>query len=257
MIVTTSEKPVQQIEERARMLADELSGRYVPRKDSTLVKLRQRYHDDQLLVVTADELRYYEDEGTPLHFHPSMAFVRVKRLRKGEIDPLLAVSGCTPGDSVVDCTAGLASDSIVFAYGVGPAGHVTALESEQLLYTIIREGLQHYITGLKDVDDALRRIEVVREEHLRYLSGLPDNSVDIIYFDPMFRDPIAASASLRPLRGLANHQALTEQAVAEAVRAARKSVVLKEMAKSGEFERLGFERQRYGTAKTAYGVIRI
>lgn len=239
------------------MLAAELAGRFVPRKDSTLANLRRRYQDDYLLVVTANELRYYEDEGSPLYFHPSMAFVRVKRLRKGEQDPLLAVSGCMPGDRVLDCTAGLASDSIVFAYGVGPAGHVTALESEQLLYTIIREGLQQYITGLNDVDDALRRIEVVQDNHLLYLSKLPDKSVDVVYFDPMFRDPIAASASLRPLRGLANHQALAKQAVTEAVRVARKSVVLKEMASSGEFERLGFERQRYGNAKTAYGVIRI
>lgn len=53
----------------------------------------------------------------------------MKRLRNGEPDTLLALAGVRPGDRIVDCTAGLGSDAIVFAFAVGDEGTVVALES--------------------------------------------------------------------------------------------------------------------------------
>lgn len=110
MIVTTPHKPSEDLIAYAMRISKELGGRFVPRKQDSLTLLRQRYSDDRLLVADDQGLRYYEDSDTPLYFHPSMAYVRVKRLRKGERDPLIDVSGCVPGDIVVDCTAGLGSD---------------------------------------------------------------------------------------------------------------------------------------------------
>lgn len=244
---------------KAAELAAELGGKLIERRSQTLAQLARRYEDDKLLVVTSDELRYYErGTETPLYFHPSMAYVRVKRLRKGERDPMVELSDCRRGDTVLDCTAGLASDAIVFSYAVGPEGAVTALESEPVLCAVVREGLKSYRTELPDVNEALRRIRMVRAEHGAYLKSLPDDSFDIVYFDPMFRQPVTESSSLEPLRALANHEALSPETVAEAVRVARKAVLIKEKNNSPEFERLGFKRCPVKkTSAVGYGVITI
>lgn len=104
---------------------------------------------------------------------------------------------------------------------------------------------------------ALRRINVVHSEHLDYLRAQPDRSIDIVYFDPMFRVPLTGSASISPLRQFANQAALSLESVAETVRVARKTVLLKEKALSGEFERLGFTELLRSNSKTSYGVIHI
>src|SRR5690606_1746525 len=117
--------------------------------------------DRRLIVVTEREVRYYSGQSdTPLFFHPSMALVRVKRMRNGESDPLIELSRCREGDQVIDCTAGLGSDSLVFSFAAGSSGNVLALESEQVLCTLVREGLSSYKTGLSDVDAAMRRIDM-------------------------------------------------------------------------------------------------
>ncbi|GGF89679.1 class I SAM-dependent methyltransferase [Paenibacillus abyssi] len=256
MIVTTSSHPSKAVLEGASRLADEFSAVYATRRNHSLKKLMEQHNDPKLLVVSDHDLRYYDGQEPPLYFHPSMAFVRIKRLRKGESDPMLDVSGCAPGDHVLDCTAGLASDAFVFSYAVGPQGKVTALESEPVLAAIIREGMRLYDTGFEDANEALRRIEVRSEDHRETLGLLPDNSYDIVYFDPMFRKPIEQSSSLQPLRSLANHHELLAVSVHEARRVARKAVVLKEHKDSPEFERLGFKRVHVNTSKIAYGVIR-
>ncbi|AJY77089.1 class I SAM-dependent methyltransferase [Paenibacillus beijingensis] len=259
MIVTTTEKPSASARLKAAELAGELGGKLVERRNRTLKQLSERYSDAELLVVTSGELRYYREASeTPLYFHPSMAYVRVKRLRKGERDPLVELSGCRPGDSVLDCTAGLGSDAVVFSYAAGPEGAVTALESEPVLCAVVREGLKSYRTELPDVNEALRRIEMVCADHASYLTSLPDNSFDIVYFDPMFRQPVTESSALEPLRALANHEALSPETIAQAVRVARKKVVIKEKNNSPEFERLGFERCPVKkTSAVGYGVIMI
>lgn len=258
MIVTTAAKPTELTMAKAKSLADELSGRFQLRNGRTLSQLMTAGLEDQLLVVLDNEVRYYTGSTAeqPLYYHPSMAFVRVKRLLRGENDPLIDLSGCKPGDSVIDCTAGLAADSLVFSIAVGAEGSVTALESEPVLHAVVREGLYSYQSSLPEVDEAMRRIKLKRSNHTDYLSSLPDKSVDIVYFDPMFEAAIEESSAIGPLRSLANHGKLSESAVHEAVRVARKCVMLKEQRGSNEFERLGFTRcKTKKTSKITYGVI--
>jgi len=260
MIVTTGMKPTEEEMARAKALAAELGGRYVPRGGASLAALRRRHKDDRVLVVgPPDGLRLHTgDGGQPLRYHPGMALVRVKRLREGVRDPLVEISGVRPGDTVVDCTAGLAGDAFVFSWAVGPAGRVIALESEPALHAIVREGLRAYATGMEDADAALRRIELIRADHAEYLSSLPEKCVDIVYFDPMFRIPVYESSGMEPLRGVANPAPISPEAVREAMRVARRAVVLKENRDSGEFERLGFTWVKpKKTSAVAYGVIRV
>lgn len=258
MIITTAPRATEKAWEQARRLSAELGATVSPRRGMSVKKLLEASGDSRVIIVTDTETRFYDNpEEPPLYFHPSMAFIRVKRLRKGETDPLIQISRCQHSDRIIDCTAGMAADSLVFAYAAGESGQVIALESEPVLCALVREGLAAYESGLPDVDAAMRRITLICENHAAYLAAQPDNSADIVYFDPMFRQPIMESAAIGAFRMLANMDALTDEVVAQAKRVARKTVIMKENGKSGEFERLGFEKSRFNTSKIAYGVINV
>ncbi len=258
MIITTTVKPSVLVQQQADRLSAELDVYQMKRGNLSIRKLLERSKDGRALVVNEGELRFYDGDSTaPLFFHPSMAMVRVKRLIQGELDPLLTYSRCEPGDQIIDCTAGLASDSLVFSFAVGQKGSVTALESTLALSLIIREGLAQYCTGIAELDEAMRRIMVRNMEHLTYLKSLADKSVDIVYFDPMFRQPIHESSALAPIRTIVNHQELQLESIEQACRVARKTVIMKEHKDSPEFARLGFVRQHVNTSKIAYGVIEV
>lgn len=257
MIVTTTERPDEATIALAKRLAEELGCGYVPRRRDTirgLVRSREEAADG-VLVAGEGALKFAQADEPPLFYHPSMAYIRAKRLREGGYDAMTHAAGARPGDAVLDCTAGLGSDALVFSCAVGPEGRVTALEASPVLHAIVREGMRVYRTELPDIDEAMRRVEHVRARHLDFLRGLPNDSYDIVYFDPMFSKPVMESASLLPLRAVAEDAALTEEAVAEARRVARRTVVLKEHRDSREFERLGFVRARRTAQSVAYGVI--
>lgn len=256
MIITTGDHAVQEAVRRASALSKESGIQYVPRNRTSLPKLSAQHGDTDILVILEGGARLYRPDGEAMLFHPSMAFVRAKRLiKKGESDPMLEAARVQPGDSIIDCTAGLGSDAAVFALGAGPEGRVLALEDSLSLWSLMREGFAYYVSGVKEFDEALRRITVKRAEHLEMLRGLPDKSADVVYFDPMFRDPIQESSAISPLRSYANNNQLDPEAIAEACRVARKTVVLKEKKGSGEFERLGFTTQSRSHTKIVYGVI--
>ena len=58
------------------------------------------------------------------------------------------------------------------------------------------------------LNQAVNRVEVITTDHQTYLQRQPDNSYDIVYFDPMFSRPVLHSQPISPLRKLANHDAL-------------------------------------------------
>jgi len=170
---------------------------------------------------------------------------------------MLSVSGVKAGDTVLDCTAGLCSDAIVFSYASGHTGKVIAMEASKVLHAIVREGLQAYKTGLTDIDQAMRSVQAVHGEHLELLARMEARSADIVYFDPMFEKPVTTSSSISPIRSQAIKESLNPEAVKEALRVARKRVVLKDHRDSGQFERLGFRLAKASNSAVAYGVIQI
>jgi 16S rRNA (guanine1516-N2)-methyltransferase len=257
VLVTTSYNPSKELVDKAGRLAAAYEGRFVQRQKNSLEQIRKFYSADSVLLVTKEEIRYYEGDSPAHFFHPSMALVRIKRLLKGEKDPLLEAAGAAEGDAIVDCTAGLASDAIIFSFAAGAAGNVIALESEKIPAMLIQEGLIVYESEVPELNEAMRRITVRRTDHMTYLQQLEAQSVDIVYFDPMFRNPIEESQAISPLRQNANDEAVSLEAIAQARRVARKRIVLKEHRDSKEFARLGFERVLRSTTKTTYGVIRL
>lgn len=259
MIVTTAEKPDAALAAYARGLADELGCRFVDRRRETLAGLARKYPDaaDGILVAGPQGLRFAAEGTEPLFYHPSMAQIRVKRLLEGAGDALVEASGARPGDVVVDCTAGLGADALVLSFAAGAGGSVTAIETSRILYVVVREGLKAYRSGMPELDEAMRRVNVQHGEHLEALRGMASRSADIVYFDPMFARPVPGSASLRPLRAYAEDRSLSLEAIAEARRVARRAVVLKDHRTSGEFERHGFRRVRTSYSAVDYGVIGI
>lgn len=219
-------------------------------------RLQREYGRQDILVATTLGLRYFPEGSTaPFFFHPSSAQVRIKRLLQGMPDGLLEAAEIREGDAILDCTAGLCSESILLAYAAGPEGDVTALESEPLIALLVEEGLKIHESGLDVLDHAMRRVKVIQADHLPELQHRQDKSVDVVYFDPMFRQTIEDTSALAPLKVIANRSELQAEAVLEARRVARRRVVLKEHRESGEFERLGFRMLLRPNTKIAYGVM--
>lgn len=255
MVITTGHKERPEYVRLAREYAAELHAPYVERKDRGVDTMKQECQTDLLLVV-ADKVRLFAGDGE-FFFHPSMANTRIKRLKSGDNDIVLAHTGARSGDTVLDCTLGLGSDAIVFAHAVGDTGRVIGVESSPIIAAMVRRGLQELTVDVKAVNQAMRRVEVVCADHLDYLRSLPDASVDIVYFDPMFRRTVQTSEAIEPLRLLGNDQPLRLEAVTEATRVARRRVVMKERWYSKEFARLGFTLPKRSSGSTNYGVIEI
>jgi hypothetical protein len=258
MLVTTSYKPSLALNAKAQKIAEQLGGRFVTRRQFSLPALRKRYTETEVMLLTDRELRYYmSDDDTAIFFHPSTAAIRIKRLIRGDSDPLLAFAGIGEGDTVLDCTAGLASDSIVFAYAVGSTGKVIALESEANLVMLLQEGLSRYESSVPALNEAMRRVQIEHADHLEYLLHMEAQSVDYIYLDPMFRNPVLESSAMSPLREIANKEAIRPETIVEAKRVARKKIIMKELKESAEFARLGFSTIYRSQTNIAYGVIEL
>ena len=256
LIVTTGAKMESANVLLAEDMARRLSACYVERGRDSLTSLRRKYHVAYILIVRHGELFLAMPEGE-FFFHPSMAHVRVKNLRQGRPDHFVEAVGLRAGMSVLDCTLGLGADAIVASYVTGAEGNVRALESRPLIAEIVSFGLSHpRETG--PMGEAMRRIRVIAADYGDFLYRQPDKSADVVYFDPMFRQPLWDSVGLRPLRSLADGRPLEKEVLQEACRVARQRVVMKESHNSGEFARLGFSLFAGGKySRIRYGIMEV
>lgn len=239
----------------AKEVAERLGIRFIKRDHISYEDLRAQYGAMFLLVVKKGGLRLETSDGE-MFFHPNMAHVRVRELGRGQKDHMVEAMGIGEGDTVLDCTLGLGADSITASFIVGERGKVTALEKNPLIYEIVSHGLAHFSAGNYDLHVAMRRVEALHADYIDFLRTLPDDSYDVVYFDPMFRHPLKDSVQLAPLRLLAEQAPVSHIAVAEACRVARRRVVLKENSRSLEFDRLGFSKITGGRySPIHYGVL--
>ena len=214
---------------------------FVPRRRRGLTDLAREQGAAGVMVWQAGGPVLYI-EGEKLFFHPSMAKSRIAAYRKkGQEDLLIKVCQLQPGWSFLDCTLGMGADAIVASY-FSQTGRITGLESEAAAAAVIGWGMKMYAGRMAWLNQAVHRIEVLNSDHRHYLLQLPALSYDIVYFDPMFQQPLLQSQPLGPLRKLANPQPLEPGAIEQACRVSRRRVVLKTQSTSGELERLGFRR---------------
>ncbi|MFM0854747.1 class I SAM-dependent methyltransferase [Streptococcus suis] len=247
IVVTTSLRMNQTLVLQAQEIAEQLNLDYQDRRKRSIQSILAKTEADAVLVVYQSQLVLEEKTGQKLFFHPDTAMLRIKSGR----DPLLELVG-KDRQTILDCTMGLASDSIVLA----SAGHqVTALESSQLIHFIVSKGLKEFDSGKSEVNQAMKSIQTVWKDSLIYLKEQADQSVDVIYLDPMFSHDITESDNLDGLKPFANYTALSEEFLSECRRVARKKIIIKAHFRDNVFEEFGFIRHVRPNQKFHYGEI--
>lgn len=256
IVVTVGHKAKPEHFALARDMAEKLRVPFVERGNTSLDAIREKF-DVPCVMVVKERLVVDTPDGE-LYFHPGMAHLRLKNLRRGEGDHLLNALGVMKGMRILDCTLGMGADAIVESFGAGETGEVIAIEKNPVVAALIAHGMKTDEGEHPTTVAAMRRVHVVCADYLDFLRGQPDNSFDAVYFDPMFRHPFTESAGIHPLRFLADPRPVSAEAIHEARRVASRRVVLKESSKSGEFARLGFTEFEGGKySNVRYGVMRV
>lgn len=249
MFVTTSRRGTEVEVAEAQTIAQRLQLPYRARVGPL------QPEDGPALVVTKEHL-VIETSSGQLFFHPGMARPRIRALEQGRTDVMIEAMGLTAGQSVLDCTLGLGADALVAAYVAGETGRVVGVEAVPALAEVVRIGMATYQFKHESVVEAMRRVEVVCAEHGQYLSSLPDNAFDVVYFDPLFRDPVQETIHMQPWRELGRQQPLALDTLQQACRVARRRVVVKERSDGRVLRELGITRIVGGkTSRIAYGVL--
>ncbi|MFA1736113.1 class I SAM-dependent methyltransferase [Lysinibacillus fusiformis] len=256
-IVTTAGRPDDESMALAAFACQTLGATFEPRKKRSVRKMSEAF---QANIIVAGKNRYdYYAYGAeePFFFHPNSAAFRLKRIARGEAEPFLEAAQLQLGDTVLDCTLGLAADAMLAAYIVGETGRIVGLEANPNVAFIVGQGMQTYDTTELPLTACMRQIEVVQSEAVRYLKTLPANAFDVVYMDPMFEEAIEESNNFEALRLAGEHVTLTDEWVQEAKRVARKRVVLKAHFRSEWFMKYDFQQYERVTAKFHYGVLEV
>ncbi|TES50127.1 hypothetical protein E2L07_16930 [Halalkalibacterium halodurans] len=254
MIVTTGLKKEETLEKKGRVYAEALKGTYVKRKRRSIETLMHTYQQDMVIVGEERDVLYRQGSVEPFFYHPNGAMVRVKQWQKTGHDPLIDAAQLRVGDTFLDCTLGLGADSTLAKVVVGETGTVVGIEGSLPLAYLVQQGMRTWSEGPAAFISALRSIKVIHGSHREILHTLANESFDVVYFDPMFEQTIA-SAGMAGMKLHALYDDLSREAIADALRVARRRVVLKDHWQSERFEALGFHVIRRKQAAFHYGYI--
>ena len=228
---------------------------YAARGTKTINELQDKWKTDGIVVVEPLRITCIIGESE-FFFHPAMAVIRIKEIKSGKNDQMIKAMDLHQGQRLLDCTLGLATDAIVASYILGPGGFVLGIENSPLVASIVRIGLQkRYKKTGHNVLKAMNEIKVLKGDHRLILQDLPDNSFEVVYFDPMFRVPRSKSSGINALRPLADHRPIMPDVLASALRVATKRVVVKENRWDYELKKLGFDIIEGGrNSSVRYGI---
>ncbi|WP_175991619.1 class I SAM-dependent methyltransferase [Bacillus sp. Marseille-Q1617] len=255
MFVTTCGRANKNVIDEALQIAIELDIPYIERGKKSLIYHMEKQGQDCVMVGKERRELHKQKGEEPFFFHPNSASFRIKRLMRGETDPMVEAAGLKEGMSFLDCTLGLASDSIIASHIVGPEGRVKGIEANKYIASIISAGLKNWTSPLAELNEAMKRVEVWQGSYEDRLKECSDKSVDIVYFDPMFEEGLTDSTGINPIRNWASYTPLTKESIEEAKRVARKKIVMKNHYQSPLFNEHGFEVIKRPSAKFHFGVI--
>ena len=227
--VTTAAKPSPKTEALAQEMSALLEAPFLPRQGRSLTDVYATANTERLLICGSDHLRLHDRAtGAEYFYHPNMFLTRGSVVLGGGIDQFLQAVDLRPGDRLLDCTLGFASEAALASLILGDTGSVVGLESEPALVAVTRQGLQTFPLRSAPLAAALRRIEVVAADSRSYLPQCQTGAFDVVYFDPFFEERLSGSeASVSPLFVFGNPAPLSPEAVTEARRVARRGVVIK------------------------------
>lgn len=255
VVISTAGRPDVLSQSRATAAKQALGYEVIPRNKRSVETLMATYESDVLIAGKERYELYRRSMSEPFFFHPDTAAFRLKRLMKGEKDPLVEACQLSPGNSFLDCTLGLATDSIVASFAVGVSGEVKGIEADPDVAFITAAGLAQFEPKFQELQDSMRRISVLQGSAISVLSKLPDHSWDVIYLDPMFTHTIVESTSFAPLKQAGVQGGLTEEWITEAIRVASRRVVVKAHFRDRVFEKFDFTRINRPNTKFHFGYI--
>jgi 16S rRNA (guanine1516-N2)-methyltransferase len=254
-IITTNGRPNEKSFTNASLAVDALGYDFVDRAKRSVTRMHEEYNS-AVLVASANRYELYRiGMDKPFFFHPNTAAFRLKRLLNGESDPFLEVTQLQAGNSFLDCTLGLASDSIIASYITKEGGKVLGVEGDADIAFITSEGLRSYVSETEQLAEAMKRIHVISQDAVTFLQSQPDNSWDVVYIDPMFSTPINESTNFTPLRHVGLQSSLTDEWIGEAARVCKRRVVVKDHYKSKVFEQYNLNRQLRPNTKFHFGFL--
>ncbi len=253
--VTTSLRENENLTTKAKKISHLLNAPFFHRRNQGIQDMIESNDMLGILVVCSSKITFIS-HGGEFFYHPGIAKLRIKEIKNGKTDQMIKAMDLKHGDSLLDCTLGLGSDALIASYFTG-SGNIIGLEKSTIIGLIVSEGMKSYVDNSDpDLMGAMRKIKVISTDHRDYIKTLPDNSVDIVYFDPMFRAPNKKSCSINTLRPLADYAPLSQETIKDAFRVARKRVVIKESSTGTELSRLGIRTVSGGKhSSIAYGIL--
>ena len=252
--ITTSANYHGEQAEEARELAKRWSVPFLSRDRWNLQEIRHMLGVDYLLVLDRNR-KLSVEEPLVLRWHPSMAIPRLRQLARGETDTFLSAVKLLPGDTVLDCTLGFGADALLASLSVGETGRILGLEASPLLALLTEYGLGKeaavYESAEKPMKAISSRIKVCCCEAGAFLKTQSNNSWDVVYLDPMFRNVKEHTTDMNLMRPLTWDEPIHPDLLQEAFRVCKKRVVIKERRYSPLFAQL----QAQETVRTNYGPV--
>ena len=247
IIITTSVKTTSELNNKAQKLANELNLNYIKRNKTTIKQLLTTVRG--VIVVYKNKLSYFENDSE-FFFHLDTTALKIKN---SDNEPLIEIIG-KEKQSVLDCTMGLAGDSILLSY----YGHnVTSIEKNKIIHLITSAGLKNYTYPDEEINKAMKKIITHNYDCIDYLKRTPDDEFDIIYFDPMFSHNIAESNNLAGITPLADTTFPYEEFLQEATRVGKDKIIIKAHFKDDIFEKYNFTRIIRKNTKFHFGFLNI
>jgi len=160
-VITTAGRPDAASLKLAAKAAGVLGYEIIERNKKSIARI-QKEQNSAVLVSGANRYELFRiGMEKPFFFHPNSAAFRLKRMLNDEIDPLIEAAQLGIGESFLDCTLGLASDSIIASYVTGDSGKVVGLEGDPDIAFIAKCGLHTFHSNSIELTKAMKHIEVV------------------------------------------------------------------------------------------------
>jgi hypothetical protein len=221
--------------EEARELSQRFGLEAQPRAERVVPELVEAAAGAPVLVLSKARADLVH-RGRVFRASVGMGFLRLVRARQGETDPLVRAANLRPGEDVLDATLGLAGDALIAAHAT--EARVVGLEANAVLAAFVTAGLRRLLVPGRA---AAGLIDVRCADHRQALREMPDRSVDVVLFDPMFRTAGEAGALFELVRELGDPAPLDADTLREARRVARRGVLVKDAPPGHELARLGLE----------------
>ncbi|WP_181186208.1 class I SAM-dependent methyltransferase [Alkalicoccus urumqiensis] len=230
----------------ARAFAEAHNWKFVPREKRPVHALLNEWHCP-VIVYGRERIEIHKPETAPFFYHPNGAVLKYYDWKQKKTSPLLRAIEAEPGGRLIDATMGLGADSL-FLQAAVPDFTITAVEASPLLSAVVQEGFLQFPMPEDELAAAAAKISIVNEEHTTYLKKQGTDSVEYVYFDPMFDQADKTSKGIAPLRSYAAYGRLSVEAFEQAVRTASKRVVVKADPENELFRQFPFKKISAGNA---------